>query len=174
MNSLAFEPSFNILMPIRTVVGWPARVIGILQRRSNPYVVALWNPTWKSEELHTYPASGKHQGSVEANPLDLVNIPDAEYFAWAAPGEGKTETPVHAFVVKEPDWPRNQNVARLDSMSLITPMHRGWSMLSEGFDRATSPRPLPNMKFYNERTGNVFTLRFSPMDKQELEALDAK
>jgi hypothetical protein len=160
---------FNILRPFRTSVGWPARLVGVLQRRSNPFVVAVWNPNWKSEELHVYPASGKHAATIEPHPLDLVRISDEDYWRWVAPAKGMAPTPVHAFIVKVENWPVNANPMRLDTMSMCTDLVRGWSLLHEGFDHKEEPRPLRDLKLYNDRTGEVFVLHFTPMDQQELE-----
>ena len=170
------QVSFNIMRPFRTRCGWPARLLGVLQRRANPYVVAVWNPNYRSEEMHVYPQSGEHSSDVEgeAHPLDLVEIPDDEYWDWRAPPKGQVETPVHAFVTKEPSWPANANVMRLDSMSMCTPLIRGWDILHEGYDHRDEPRPLTQMKFYNQRTGDVFVLHFTPMDQRELEHRNGK
>lgn len=165
---------FNILRPVRTAVGWPARLVGVLQRRSNPYVVAVWNPEWKSEELHTYPMTGKHTGSNEAHPLDLEEIPDEEYWQWAAPAPGAPQIPVHAFIRKETSWPVNANPMRLDLMSMGTDLVRGWTLLHEGYDNKQEPRPLTRFTMYNDRTGDRFTVIFTPMDPRELEARDGK
>jgi hypothetical protein len=166
--------AFNILRPFRTTVGWPARLVGVLQRRSNPYVVAVWNPEWKSEELHVYPASGKHSSTLDPHPLDLVEIPDEEYWKWAAPAKGTPETPVHAFVTREQSVPPGTPVSALD-FNLITPLVRGWHATSEGYDNRDEPSPLRGgFKLYNERTGDVFRVRFTPMDQRELEARDGK
>lgn len=167
------QPAFNINRPIRTAVGWPARIVGVLQRRSNPYVVAVWNPEWKSEELHTYPASGKHQATIDPHPLDLVEIPDDEYWDWAAAREGK-QIPVHAFIVKEPSWPVNRNVLSLDPVLMATDLVRGWSFLHDGFDNKEEPRPLTRLTMYNDRTGDRFTVHFTPMDARELEVRNGK
>lgn len=174
MNSTAeAQVTFNIRRPFRTHCGWPARLVGVLQRRSNPYVVAVWNPNYKAEELHTYGADGKFKDDPDEGQVhhfDLVELTNDEYFAWSAPENGVADQPCHAFVVKEPSWPKDQNVARLDHFSLITPLVRGWDLLSEGYDNKEHQRPLTRMKFYNQRTGDVFVLHFTPMDQRELEA----
>jgi hypothetical protein len=163
---------FNIKRPFRTRCGWPARLVGVLQRRSNPYVVAVWNPNYNSEELHAYPQDGGFPSQVgipDTHPLDLLEIPDDDYWAWRAPPKGQVESHVHAFVTKEPNWPANANVMRLDHWSMCTPLVRGWDILHEGYDNEKEPRPLTQMKFYNQRTGDVFVLHFTPMDQRELE-----
>jgi hypothetical protein len=165
---------FNIKRPFRTAVGWPARLVGVLQRKSNPYVVAVWNPEWKAEELHTYPASGKHSATIEAHPLDLEEIPDAEYWQWAAPERGAPQLPVHAYVVKEESWPINANPMRLDHMNMGTDLVRGWFLLHEGYDNKEEPRPLTRFTMYNSRTGDRFTVHFTPMDQREMEAKRGK
>lgn len=164
------EVAFNIQRPFRTAIGWPARLIGVLQRRANPYVVAVWNPNYKSEELHAYPLSGKHMGTIEAHPLDLEEISDDEYYAWAAAHPDQPQVPTHAFIIKEPSWPVNANPMRLDTTSMGTELVRGWHLLHAGYDNKSEPRPLTSFKMYNDRTGDVFSVYFTPMDKQELEA----
>jgi hypothetical protein len=168
------EVAFNIRRPFRTAVGWPARLIGVLQRRSNPYVVAVWNPEWKSEELHVYPASGKHTATLDAHPLDLEEIPDDEYWAWIGPEAGAPLKHTHAYIVKEENWPVNANPMRLDTMSMGTDLVRGWHLLHEGFDNKSEPRPLTRFTMYNDRTGDRFTVHFTPMDDREVGARDGK
>lgn len=179
MMTAEAQVEFNITRPFRTRCGWPARLVGTLQRRSNPYVVAVWNPNYKSEELHVYPSNGEHSPMVEGedHPLDLVEIPDDDYWKWAtgSTDEGRVpEPPAHAFITKEPSWPVNANVCRLDSMSMVTRLVRGWDILHEGYDREDEPRPLTRFKLYNARTGDVFIVRFTPMDEREMENRNGK
>lgn len=172
MSNAEVKVEFNIKRPFRTLCGWPARLVGVLQRRSNPYVVAVWNPNFKSEELHVYPANGEHTAprpEGDLHPLNLEETPDDDYWAWAAPDSKRDTVPLHAYVFKEPSWPAYQNVARLDHSSLITPLVNGWTALTYGTDREDEHRPLTKMKFYNHRTGDVFSLHFTPMDQRELE-----
>jgi hypothetical protein len=166
------EVPFNILRPFRTAVGWPARLVGVLQRRSNPYVVAVWNPEWKAEELHTYPMTGKHMATIEPNPLDLVEIPDDEYWDWAA--RNPEPRPVHAFIRKETSWPIGANPFHHDASSMGSELVRGWIAMHEGYDREESPRPLQRITLFNSRTGDRFTVIFTPMDKRELEPRNGK
>lgn len=167
------ERIFRFRLPFRTRCGWPARLVGVLQRRSNPYVVAVWNPNFKSEELHAYPEEGVFPTGGANHPLDLVELNDDDYYAWASPESGKDEMPVHAHVVREPDWPRNCNPLRRDRFSMMTELVRGWYILHEGYDNRENQFPLREARFYNSRTGNMFALRFTPMDPREVEALNA-
>lgn len=79
--------TFNPDLPFQTKCGWPARLVGKLQRRGFPLVVAIMNPAFDAEEMHCYALDGKQpmaavyatgevvegQEGVKDGPLSLVN-----------------------------------------------------------------------------------------------------
>lgn len=153
--------------PIQTKCGWPARVVGTLQRTSFPLVVAVMNPAFGAEELHCYNMDGstpiravyasgdavEGQEGAEHGALSLVNVDVFEQLDNWKPTDHTTP-----FVEHLSDWPLNTNPCRLDLSNMHTVLVKGWHLLHSGYDNEKEPHQLNMVHFYNARSGQRFTV----------------
>jgi hypothetical protein len=151
---------FRFNLPFHTKCGWPARLLGVVQRAAFPYVVAVWNPTFGGEEIHSYGEDGNRHENVDG--LTLVNTSDEEYYGTTR------DTRVHAYVKEMPSWPPNCNAMRHDLWNMGTPLLRGWIALHEGYGRPDFPDPLRWVELVNEVSGQRFRVHFHPVHGAEL------
>lgn len=170
VDNSPISEKLNIRLPFRTKCGWPARLVGVLQRTAFPYVVAVWNPAFNAEELHTYgedglqPVNGNydHDKGVEGGMLSLVNI---GYDEWRRISR---DTMLHAYVVELPSYPPKCNPFLHDHFRMGTALVRGWMAMHDGFDSKDNPRPLKCIELVNTDTGQRFSVHFNPVDKIEV------
>jgi hypothetical protein len=163
----SLEFSFN--WPFRTKCGWPARLVGTLQRTAFPFVVAIMNPAFGAEEMHCYNKGGEQPVDVKGHdevvtkgvvdgPLSLVNVSDDEFFAV------KDFTPVTASVMEMKSYPPNCNPFHHDMFHMGTNLVRGWMVMHEGFVPDGSQFPLRYVEMVNFITGQRFKVSFAPKE----------
>jgi hypothetical protein len=159
------ENEFRFDFPFQCKNGWPARLVGKVNRTAFPFVVAVWNPGFAAEEVHTYNKDGMFEGAFPSHPLALVNHMEHEaYYAI------EQKTVVHASVQELEKYPPNVNPFRFDSMSMGTPLVRGWIIMHEGFGQPDFPTPLRSMVLVNQVSGQRFRVSFQPVGELELKA----
>lgn len=169
-KEVVVEQPFRFNLPFQTKCGWPARLVGVLQRTAFPYVVAVWNPVFGAEEMVCYAHDGEQpvkdgiepQHGALKGPLSLVNCSDDWYY------RTKQVTHLNAWVEKRTAWPPNCNAMQHDHWSMGTPLVRGWIALHEGFGRSDFPDPLRWVELVNEVSGERFRVHFTPVEEELL------
>lgn len=168
---MSTEYKFDHRFPFTTKAGWPARLVGVLQRRAYPLVVAVSNPAFDmAEEVHCYDFDGRqpmrvvyatgevtspHEGAVDGM-MSLVNIEESGHLLI------RKGTWVHTSVIPMEPIPAGSNPFHYDGFSMGTDLVRGWMVMHDGFTRKDTDWGLPGMYLVNVTTGQRITLKFSP------------
>ena len=164
---------FTYNQPFRTTCGWPARLLGVLERTAFPYVVAVLNPQFDSEELHCYGPDGQDPSELREfslankeskparSPLSLVNIADDEYFAVTQ------ETEVHACIMPMHNFPPNSNPFHHDHSNMGTALVGGWTVMHSGY----GPQPLRRFYLNHAVTGQNIKVVLTPKLKPTVSPL---
>ena len=179
------EDKFDHRYPFQTKCGWPARLLGVMNRSAFPLVVAVFNPAFGAEQLHTYNFDGMQPSTfisacvgpeqdelgVSKGSLSLVNIPPFTNIEGDEPliPYLKATDFVHAVAVEdlEPmDLERSANPFHYDYMSMGSDLVRGWVIMHEGFDSKEDPQPLHSVTLINGRSGQRIQISLSTKKEQ--------
>jgi hypothetical protein len=161
---------FKHTRAFQTQCGWPARLLGILEREAFPLVVAVMNPTFKAEEIHCYPLDGTYPSNqfkasavadevtnagAERGPLSLVNLDNNFWPHYKA-------TDFVRVVQVEDKTPMNleqsANPFHYDGFSMGTTLVRGWIAMHDGYDHPENPMPMTRLDLVNTRSGQWISL----------------
>lgn len=166
--------NFNPHAPMKTIGNWSARLLGIVEHKEFPLVVAVTNPFFDREEVYFYTLDGQSftpreyadgtPDSVHTGHFALQNYgPWVDTAADTLERVNKPTDFVHPSVElrQSMDMSVSSNPFRYDHFSMGTSLVRDLVILHEGYDNKDRPLACTWFDVYNCRSGQVFRVHMT-------------